>query len=274
MAYGTATYPVVATFPAVASFPSGFDTDALTYFATAGITDPATRGQINSFVVGLKNLGAWNSVVSWPLRSTQNAGTGTTAYSLGGLGSFPATLVESPTWGTSGISIGATNTQCVNATIPITSTATIITVQRIDDQFGAVTRRTVGRYNFTTGQAVSADNVANALFVDMPESPSGRWSAPSSAFLAQGQFMLYTVGANGTTRFFKRNDESISTATRTSSMSTGSLSFGVIGGGSGIGGCRNMTSAFTLYSQADLSTIASSIYSLYKSTIGQGLSLP
>jgi len=87
---------------------NSFDPDALRYFATAGVTDATGRSQINTFVRGIKSLGLYNNMVCWPLRSTQNAGTGTTAYSLGGLGVYNGTLTNGPTWGTSGITFGLT----------------------------------------------------------------------------------------------------------------------------------------------------------------------
>jgi hypothetical protein len=79
------------------------DRDAREYIQRAGVSNAAGRAQINEFVRGIKGLGLWNSMVCWPLRSTQNAGTGTTAYSLGGLGTYNGTLVNGPTWGTDGI---------------------------------------------------------------------------------------------------------------------------------------------------------------------------
>jgi hypothetical protein len=42
------------------------------------------------------------------MRGIHNAGTGSTVYSLGGLGTFNGTLVNSPTWGTNGITNSAT----------------------------------------------------------------------------------------------------------------------------------------------------------------------
>jgi hypothetical protein len=80
------------------------DSDAAAYCARSGAAD---RIAINAFVRGVKALGLWNSMVCWPLRSTQNAGTGTTAFSLGGLGTFNGTLVNGPTWGDNGIAFGA-----------------------------------------------------------------------------------------------------------------------------------------------------------------------
>jgi hypothetical protein len=82
---------------------NSFDPDALRYFTTAGVTDATGRSQINTFVRGIKSLGLYNNMVAWPLRSTQNNSSGTTAYSLGGFGVYNGTLINGPTWGTSGI---------------------------------------------------------------------------------------------------------------------------------------------------------------------------
>jgi len=94
---------------------AAFDPDALAYFTTAGITDNTAKTQINDFVVGIKDLGLWSSMVSWPLRSSQNAGTGTIAYSLGGLGTFNGTLTSGPTWGSDGISFDGSDDRIVLA---------------------------------------------------------------------------------------------------------------------------------------------------------------
>jgi hypothetical protein len=82
------------------------DPDVAAYVATSGATDVAA---VSAFVKGVKDLGLWNNMVCWPLRSTQNAGTGTTAYSLGGLGTFNGTLVNGPTWGSDGAVFDAGN---------------------------------------------------------------------------------------------------------------------------------------------------------------------
>jgi hypothetical protein len=63
--------------------------------------------QLNKFVVGIKRLGLWNSMVAWPMRSIHNAGTGSTVYSLGGLGVYNGTMVNSPVWGLNGISFAS-----------------------------------------------------------------------------------------------------------------------------------------------------------------------
>jgi hypothetical protein len=95
---------MILSFPFIAA---SFDADARSFINTSGAT---ARAEINHFVKGIKKLGLYSSMVCWPLRSTQNAGTGLTAYSLGGLGTYNGTLVNGPTWGADGISFGG-NTQ-------------------------------------------------------------------------------------------------------------------------------------------------------------------
>jgi hypothetical protein len=79
---------------------------------------PENLKQINKFIIGIKKLGLWSSIICWPLRTIHNAGTGTTAYSLGGLGVYNGTLTNSPTWGFNGMSFGTTGyINVVNSTL-------------------------------------------------------------------------------------------------------------------------------------------------------------
>jgi hypothetical protein len=104
-----------------------YDKDAINYFSRAGVTNATAKSQINAFVKGVKNLGLYNSMICWPLRSAQNAGTGTTAYSLGGIGIYNATLTNGPTWGTNEISLDGVN-DSFSAVLPELQTNTIICV--------------------------------------------------------------------------------------------------------------------------------------------------
>ena len=92
--------------------PKPLDADAAAYIARSGATD---RTAINAFVRGVKALGLWNNRVCWPLRSSQNAGTGDTVYSLGGLGALNGTRVNGPAWTADGLTFDATNE---NVTLP------------------------------------------------------------------------------------------------------------------------------------------------------------
>lgn len=69
------------------------------------------KNSINNFVTCLSRIIDPQFWVCWPLRSSQNIGTGTTAFSLGGLGNFPGTLTNGPTWGANGISFVLASSQ-------------------------------------------------------------------------------------------------------------------------------------------------------------------
>ena len=88
----------------------GLDNDTLAYAARAKAGSgktilPENLRQINKFVIGIKKLGLWNSMVCYPMRSIHNAGTGSTVYSLGGLGVYNGTMVNGPTWQSDGSGI-------------------------------------------------------------------------------------------------------------------------------------------------------------------------
>lgn len=51
----------------------------------------------------LKTESLWDYARFYPMKSAQNAGTGSTVYGLGGLTSNNMTLVNSPTWGSDGV---------------------------------------------------------------------------------------------------------------------------------------------------------------------------
>jgi len=87
------------------------DSNAAAYCARSGAVD---RIAINAFVRGVKSLGLWESMVCWPLRSSQNAGFGDTVYSLGGLGTFNGTRVNGPSWGTDGVTALGSSSQSID----------------------------------------------------------------------------------------------------------------------------------------------------------------
>ena len=104
----------------------GLDVDTIAYAARvkagSGVTIlPEPLKQLNKFIVGIKKLGLWSSMVCWPMRSIHNAGTGTTVYSLGGLGTYNGTMTNSPTWGFNGVSFIASSYINVANTAVITS---------------------------------------------------------------------------------------------------------------------------------------------------------
>jgi hypothetical protein len=89
--------------------PNKWELDVQGYLNVCNITSATPRKQIRDFSAGVNDLGLWNSMVCWPLRSSQNYGSGTTAFSLGGLGTFNGELIDGPTWNSDGINTSPTN---------------------------------------------------------------------------------------------------------------------------------------------------------------------
>ncbi len=72
-------------------------------FISAGIRIPPDLANIDQFVKQLSLIIDPSLFVCWPMRSTQNTGSGTTLFSLGGLGNFNGVLTNGPTWTSDGI---------------------------------------------------------------------------------------------------------------------------------------------------------------------------
>lgn len=94
----------------------GLDIDTIRYAqrvkSGSGATIlPEPLKQINKFVIGVKKLGLWNSMVCWPMRSIHNAGTGSTLYSLGGQGVFNGNVENSAQWGYLGFKFPITSSR-------------------------------------------------------------------------------------------------------------------------------------------------------------------
>ena len=85
------------------------DLDAVAYIGRSGITDVSAQNDINQFVLEMKNVGLYNNMFCYPLRSTHSKGSGSIAYSLGGLGEYNGTLANSPAWGVDGVTFSPTN---------------------------------------------------------------------------------------------------------------------------------------------------------------------
>ena len=251
----------------IAGFPfinSDMDADARSFCQASGATD---RAAINFFVKQIKNLGLWSSMVCWPLRSTQNAGTGSTAYSLGGLGTYNGTLVNGPTWGANGIIV--------------TSSA------KITDGYGAPT---YPASLVAAGRRVAGTGSAGWQYVS---SGSGRqltkrMYANNSAGLAisgVGYIMLVNTNAQTLSDDFEVVTGIVPSATNSEAeffinatkpaQTAGATAWGA---GASTGGSLEATGngQFEASLHAVFSTAinATAFYNIYKSTLGQGLGLP
>lgn len=250
-----------------------YDTDASAYFTTAGVTSTAGRQQISRFVTGIKDLDLWNNMVCWPLRSSQNAGTGTTAYSLGGLGTFDGTLTNGPTWGVDGVVFDGSNDYI---SLPSNSFGT---------GNSATSVWVFSKNNSTSGRQVviSAGNQnssTNSFTIEHPNSLGNTGSSIAFTTLAggiSGVTLNWKSVFTGNTSlgFFGYNGGTITQTTLNNTLNK-------LGGNNAIGRMdepaqnyfNGVVGAVVRISATPTTTLNSQIYSLYKSTLGQGLGLP
>ena len=260
--------------------PNKWELDVQAYLNTCNITSATPRKQIRDFSAGVNDLGLWNSMVCWPLRSSQNYGSGDTVFSLGGLGTFNGTRVGGPTWGADGIAsdndnkgilhdagrdfgtgqftIGACLKQQTFGSacfalglypqsaslaaydLGINSTGVVDVLIRNNSTVGGSSRVTAGQMTADTFGLAIATRSDNTLVSTL----NGNTTGTSSALAA---------GVN-----FSRTDIQAVVVGR---QITGSLS-------------RNLfTESFAFIIKGQAIT-ASSFYTLYKDTLGQGLGLP
>jgi hypothetical protein len=262
---------------------SGYDADAVAYFERAGVTDATAKGQINAFVKGVKDLGLYSSMVSWPLRSAQNAGTGTTAYSLGGLQISNATLTGAG-WTSEGVSFSG-NTQYMSSDLTnIAKDATLFISAKGDGSnyatfpwFGGVYHPTsYATSSLALGNSNSGSNVA--LGVGIVGSYQ-KTSDISSGLSGASSFVALSGSYKRNTVFNVRNLSTSTVGTQATSLADDATTLTKMllnGRWNGTGGEQGkpMTSSFFAIITPNCDSIISSFHTLYKTTIGTGLGLP
>ena len=253
---------------------SGYDADAVAYFDRAGVTDSTAKAQINGFVQGVKDLGLWSSMASWPLRSAQNAGTGTTAYSLGGLGIYDGTLTNGPTWGVDGITFASASSHIIDLS------TSLATVQLNSLAFSVASISSTASFNRLF--EIASDTVAsrrNPFLVYEAFDTFTEFQLPNSGVEQQEVVLNLTAQLNTFLSMCGSKE------TSTMRISINGVSQGTSGSktyniGTGydyarIGSSLNGTIAFAMLASSDFSSSqVLSLHTLYKNTIGTGLGLP
>jgi hypothetical protein len=89
-----------------------YDSDVAAFQKASGATQV---GPILALVDYLKAQNLWSVSRFYPMKSAQNAGSGSTVYGLGGRTSTNMTLVNSPTWGSDGVTFDAASSQYAKA---------------------------------------------------------------------------------------------------------------------------------------------------------------
>jgi hypothetical protein len=247
------------------------DPDAIAFAAVSGATDIVA---LSNFVKGVKALNLWSALICWPMRSAQNRGSGTVVYSLGGLETTNAAMVGSPVWGANGITTGAA--AYVTSVYSRTITAANLSM------FAGYTGLTPGLSQVYCGfsnTSLSAPltwngsngggalnmrsftrNNANVGFI-YPASISvngGTLSNDNALAVPSSGIVLQTRGWLGTEGAISLNNFTCGGGLRTTFGSAAIANYSIYG-----------------YFLAQLTQPqATSFYSLYTSTLGQGLGMP
>jgi hypothetical protein len=160
--------------------PNKWELDVQGYLNVCNITDPLPRKQIRDFAAGVNDLGLWNSMVCWPLRSSQNYGSGATAFSLGGLGTFNGTLVNGPTWGVDGITFDGASSQEINIGNALNFTSEPFSIlAKAEAAVSATPRAIAARWNTSNNRSwFFGTPTASGFRV----SPTGLNEGPSTSF--------------------------------------------------------------------------------------------
>lgn len=266
----TASFPLAASFPSTASFPSAYDPDAVNYFASSGVTDPNQRLNISNFFTGLKSASLWYPLIDgYSFRSNQNVGSGASAKSFKNF--FNATLVNSPAWGTDGITGNGTDQSITTSLIPNSgqSCSTFLILS-----LGTGSFRPIFSYGQSINDFLSGYEASPGRILTVQQSV-GNYAQGNQVLSGFNSYIVnIVVGAVHSTRLVGTNG---------SSQTTGSLVSGSDGTPifSGLEFLRvastffsNGTTSICLVFNKKLTTSENaSLHSLIKSTIGQGLSL-
>jgi len=262
----------------------GMDSDVLAYNAriVAGGNQSLsmqTLRQLNQFVISIKKMKLWYNMVCWPLRANQNAGTGLTAYSLGGLTKPNGTLTNGPIWANNGIIFDGTNdyisiTNFVNSYLG-TLFYSANHLSMTSSSPTPTSQKAMYFYGNEIGKAEAASFGVEATSLNSPFPTVGR-STTISNF---GAGIQYTAAAvfNPTTssmaRFYNGGLKEISSSVTYPTSSTAEANIGTrySGGNSSFNG----TISIAIYFNAALSDAdIASIHFFYKTTLGQDLGLP
>jgi hypothetical protein len=258
------------------------DTDAQTFITTSGATD--IEG-IDQFVKEVKLLGLWNSMVAWPLRSSQNAGTGATAYSLGGLGAYNGTLFNSPSWTISGINFDGVN-DYINTSIEPSNYADglseLIVFNAPSDagNFAMFFGDEDWTVNDTTAHKCMIRRQSTNNVIQINSNFGGNPETTSSQNITFGQWNMVHARVVAPSNFISVNSAEETSNTGSGSFSTSAPNNDRIGFGAREKlGTPNlfakMTASFgAFWANGTSASQMQSIKAIYKQTLGAGLTLP
>jgi hypothetical protein len=259
--------------------PNKWELDVQGYLNVCNISAATPRQQIRDFSKGVNDLGLWNSMVCWPLRSSQNAATGDTVFSLGGLGTFNGLMVNSPTRGTSGVTGNGTSsyilTEFTSNAIGSLTAMSLVTVglsmatsgdESVMGQFGASSNY----YEIATHYSGVGRRVAIGS--------SDETLAQTTGIAANAMLVVARIGTSLT---LNSNGVEVASRTMTTTPSQNARRMPLLGANSAFGqpnqddvfyaSATSTHPFFAVFGAGLTSGNSSTLYSLYKATLGQGI---
>jgi len=245
-----------------------WELDTQAYLNVCNITAELPRQQIRDFSKRVNDLGLWNSMVCWPLRSSQNAATGDIMFSLGGLGTFNGTMVNTPVRGTDGMEFTNSGSTHITITVPATLPTTWMTAVNFASQVFRSVFSHDGGSSYVPSVGIAPESSGNTWYFQTVNSAATVTSGTRSATLGAMRWASFSVRQNPETSLLRVDD---STTTMTASASMPSLSRLYLGRRSD-GLYANMTMPF--FAVVNSYQDSAAIREIYRTTLGQGLSLP
>lgn len=220
----------------------------------AGGGDVADKKAIIDFTTKLSRIVHPSLWICWPLRSQHNIGTGTTAFSLGGLGNFNGTLINGPAWGVDGVNFSAVS-QYIMTSVTSIQPMTIFSAHRVDSN-AAASRL----WDSSSDQLLFVNSSSTTLEAGSPSLGTVGTIVLGTPFTSQVEFngTSGSVSLNGAAR----TTRNMGTSALTNGLRIGSLSATQFG--------RICSFVLITPRSANLPLI----HNLYKQTLGQGLALP
>jgi hypothetical protein len=256
--------------------PNKWELDVQGYLNVCNISDSTARQQIRDFAKGVNDLGLWNSMVCWPLRSSQNYGSGTTAYSLGGLGAYNGVLTNGPVWAVdgTGITFDGTNDHIE----VIDGNSNVFAPQ--NTTFGAmvVSKTAASSRRDAFGKAGPVEALDNLCW-GLRDADDGATAFVSDGSTFGGAFPAGTAVGTFRSTVFSYNQSTVSARKNAGTSVTGSFAFNVqqvanqnvrMGAGT-LQRFYSGTIAFALFATGLSADKQVDLYTLYKTTLGQGL---
>jgi hypothetical protein len=238
-----------------------------------------------AFLNGLDQIvGLDNVVECWSFRSTQNVGAGATVYGI--FGKYNGSLINNPVWSSAGMVTSNGNQHCSTlyqqpGTGPFALMSVLVSYTP-PTNYG---NRWIGSWGYGQGQGIDLPPLAPttgwAIAARRGNSSTGIWvhaplastfpAAIVSSWDGSGNSTSLTIGLNSL--YSSSSDGTTQTLSQLTALPSPSyIDLGICtDGDTNMGSTIAFSAAFTVHID---SAKWSAIYSLYKSTIGQGLGLP